>query len=163
MWILWEKIVQNGNMFYIILAIIGLTRNALSFLGKDSTLINQNMVNCYCPLHCNKRVPFSQTNESPMDNHNQTRNPHYRAAGSFFVVGSWVKLLATMVGRWRKKKKMQWLKRVKAVPFKKRKLDQNINDSKSHNLEFFLWKYFFGYTTFLFCPDVPVDIIKVCL
>ena len=58
-------------MFYIILAIIGLTRNALSFLGKDSTLINQNMVNCYCPLHCNKRVPFSQTNESPMDNHNQ--------------------------------------------------------------------------------------------
>ena len=52
--------------------------------------------------------------------------------------------------QWKIIKRKHWLKRRKAVP-KKRNLDQNINDSKSHNWNsFFFRKCYFGHTTFLY-------------
>ena len=66
-----------------------------------------------------------------------------------------------MVKKKQKIKKKHWLKRPKAVS-KKRNLDQNINDSKSH-----IWNSFFFFENsisaikrFYICPDVPVDIIR---
>ena len=58
-----------------------------------------------------------------------------------------------------KLKKKHWLKCPKAVP-KKRNLNQNINDSKSH-----IWNYFFeniilGIQLFYIRPDIPMDIIR---
>ena len=51
--------------------------------------------------------------------------------------GGWVKV-STMIGRRQKlKKKKNWLKRSKAVPWKT-KLDQNVSDSKSHIWNSFL-------------------------
>ena len=65
-----------------------------------------------------------------------------------------------MVDRRQKIKKKHWLKRPKAVP-KKRNLDQNINNSKSH-----IWNSFYeiivsGMQLFYMPPHIPVDIIRV--
>ena len=84
-----------------------------------------------------------------------------RAVGSFFMVGGWVKMLATMVGWWRKikkkKKKKHWLKHFLAVS-QKRNLGQIINDSKSH-----IWNCFLKMLirTYNFFTYVPVDIVRV--
>ena len=67
----------------------------------------------------------------------------------------------TMVGRQQKILKNHWLKRPKAVPPKKRNLDQNINDSKSHIWNSLLKNTISGIQRFCICPDVPVDIIRV--
>ena len=49
---------------------------------------------------------------------------------------------------WRRKiNKKHWLKRPAKHSPKKQNLDQNINDSKSHNLEFFFWKCYFGHNS----------------
>ena len=62
-----------------------------------------------------------------------------RAAGSFFMVGCWLKVSATMVSWQRKIFKKHWLKRPKVVPK----------------------KLFRGIQRFYICPDVPVDISRV--
>ena len=58
--------------------------------------------------------------------------------------------LVTIVSWRRKINKKHWLKRPTKHSPKRQNLDQNINDSKSHNLEFFFWKYFFGHNIFLY-------------
>ena len=67
---------------------------------------------------------------------------------------------ATKVGPTTKNfKKNHWLKRPKAVPSKKRNLDQNINDSKSYIVILFLKILLILFrATFLYFPHVPVDI-----
>ena len=59
--------------------------------------------------------------------------------------GCCVKVLAIMVSRRQNVLKKHWLNALKQS-LKKRNFDQNINDSKSHNFEFFFWKYYFGHT-----------------
>ena len=44
---------------------------------------------------------------------------------------------------------------------KKRNLDQNINDSKSHIWSSFFLNIISGIKHFYICPEVPVDIIRV--
>ena len=44
---------------------------------------------------------------------------------------------------------------------KKQHLNQNINDSKISDLEFFLENIILGIQSFYIFPDVPVDIIRV--
>ena len=63
--------------------------------------------------------------------------------------GSWKTMSATMVG-WRQKiKKKHWLKCPKAFP-QKMKFRAKYKWFKISYLEFFLWKCYFGHTTFLY-------------
>ena len=65
------------------------------------------------------------------------------------MVGGWVKMLTTMVGRLEKiKKKKHWLKLPLAVS-QKTKFEPDYKWFNSSHLEFFFRKYYFGHTTFL--------------
>ena len=89
----------------------------------------------------------------------------YRAVGSFFMVGVWVKMSTSMVYRRRNiEKKTQELKKTpqtslprpkktkqnKKNKTKKRHLDRNINDSKFHIWNCFLIIFFRAYNFFIF-------------
>ena len=71
-----------------------------------------------------------------------------RAVGTFFMVGGWVKITATMVGRRRKIKKKHWLKRPKAIP-QKTKFGPKYKWFKISYLSFFFWKYVLEHTSSL--------------
>ena len=77
------------------------------------------------------------------------------------MVGSWAKMLATMVIWRRKIKRKYWLKHPKAVP-QKQNLDRNINDSKSHIWNYFIENIISGIQIFYINPHVPADIINFC-